>query len=105
MPLHGCRPVKIVGKHCNGCYGVKNMKAGVWPTPWGPLAWGNHGEPTVRTERRYGKLGRVFITWIRYVCNDTKCKAELHVQVDWIIERAQQTKWGKLNTRSHDGSL
>jgi hypothetical protein len=76
--------VKVVGKHVKGCGALRHAQRGDWDTCWGPLAFGDYGKPIVRTERRYGKNGRVFYTWLRFVCNDTSCKAELHVEVDAV---------------------
>jgi hypothetical protein len=80
------RTVKVVGKHIKGCAAVREEKAGRWSTCWGPVAWGEYGQPIVRTMRRYGKTGRAMKTWLRYVCNDPDCKAELHVDTDYIVE-------------------
>ena len=79
------RTVKLVGKHIKTCCGKRHERDGSWSSCWGPLAFGDYGDPLKRTERRYGKNGRVFKTWLRYVCNDSDCKAELHVDCDWIL--------------------
>lgn len=79
------KTVKVVGRHVKGCWARANEKSGHWETCWGPLAYGEYGDPIVRTERRYGKTGRVFKYWLRYVCNDTKCRAELHVETEAIL--------------------
>lgn len=82
--------VKLVGKHVKGCFAVENVRRRVWETQWGPIAYGKHGDATVGTERRYGKNGRVFKTWLRFVCNDSACRAELHVDGDFILAAAKE---------------
>ncbi len=84
--------VKVVGKHVKNCFAVSAKKDGRWNTCWGPVAFGEHGHPTVTTERRYGKNGRRFKTWLRFVCNDPSCKAELHVECEFILETATKIK-------------
>jgi hypothetical protein len=84
------RLVKIVGKHAPDCFAVKNSKSGFWPTHWGPIAYGGHGSPVVRTERRYGKNGSKSRYWLRFVCNDTTCTAELHVEQQFILDAAER---------------
>src|SRR3954462_12174308 len=69
--------VKVVGKHVKGCFALKNAGTGFWNTQWGPIAYGRHGHPIVVTERRYGKNGRVYRHWVRFVCNNSECRAEL----------------------------
>jgi hypothetical protein len=81
-------PVKVMGKHHAECYACKNEAKGFWQTCWGPVAWGKHGGPITRTERRYGKTGRRSLYWLRYLCNDTKCPAELWIATDWILSHA-----------------
>ena len=76
---------KVVGKHHKNCCAVKNEKSGYWNTCWGPIAYGKHGDPIVRTDRRYGKYGLKSTYWLRYVCNDTNCPAELHVDAESIL--------------------
>jgi hypothetical protein len=83
------RKVKVVGKHVRGCFTMRGRRAGEWPSHWGPLAYGEHGDPVVKTERRYGKNGRKFIHWVRFICNDTSCMAELHVASDFILSAAK----------------
>ena len=77
--------IKVVGKHHKDCYARRNYINGLWDTCWGPVAYGVHGDPVITTSRNYGK-GRKFTTWLRYVCNDTKCPAELHIDVDYILQ-------------------
>lgn len=67
---------------------MASVKRGDWRYPWGPIAYGEHGEPTVKTWRHYGKKGRTLRTWVRFVCNDHDCKAELHVEADFILAAA-----------------
>lgn len=82
------KQVKVVGKHVNGCAAVRLAKSGEWSTPWGPIAYGERGNATVNTWRHYGKNGRKLLTWVRFVCNDTDCKAELHVESALILKAA-----------------
>ena len=82
------RLVKVVGNHVKGCAGVRLTKEKGWPHPWGPIPWRDGDKPTVSTWRRYGKNGRALKTWVRFVCNDTKCKAELHVEAEFILKAA-----------------
>lgn len=82
------RQVKVVGKHVKGCAGERLTKTGDWPWPWGPIAWGEHGAPVMKTWRRYGMNGRSLRTWVVFVCNDTACKAQLHVEQDFILKAA-----------------
>lgn len=77
--------VKVVGKHVKGCFAEKAQREGRWPTCWGPIAWGEHGEPVVKTWRKYGKNGKKLLTWVRFVCNCGGCPAELHVESDFIL--------------------
>ena len=84
------RLVKQVGKHRKDCFAIKNRKSGQWPTEWGPIAYGDHGAPIVVTERRYGKKGRAFRHWVRFVCNCIGCKAELHVEAKFILRAARR---------------
>lgn len=77
--------VKVVGKHLKNCYAAKAEKAGTWSTCWGPIAYGEHGDATVKTWRKYGKNGRALLTWVRFVCNHVGCPAELHVEADFIL--------------------
>jgi hypothetical protein len=81
--------VKVVGKHVKGCFALKNAGTGFWNTQWGPIAYGRHGHPIVVTERRYGKNGRVYRHWVRFVCNNSECHAELHVEGDFILSAAK----------------
>jgi len=71
----GMKRIKVVGKHVKDCDAVRLSRSGDWDTCWGPVA----------LQRRYGKHGRVFHTWLRFVCNDTACKAELHVEVNEVF--------------------
>jgi len=80
--------VKIVGGHIKDCFAVKNASAGVWDTCWGPLAFGRYGDPIVTTTRRYGK-GERHTQWLRFVCNDPNCHAELHIDIDAILHFAE----------------
>lgn len=80
--------VKKVGKHRKDCFAVKAVRERDWKTPWGPIAWGDHGEPVVKTWRRYGKNGRKLLTWVRFVCNHSGCPAELHVESEFILNSA-----------------
>lgn len=57
------RQVKVVGKHRRGCDAKRLAKSGAWSTCWGPVAWGDHGDPLITVERRYGKKGRTFRKW------------------------------------------
>lgn len=84
------RVVKQVGQHMKGCFAVKAVREGHWHTPWGPIAWGEHGEPVTKTWRRYGKNGRKLLTWVRFVCNHSGCPAELHVEGDFILTAAER---------------
>lgn len=77
--------VKVVGKHRKDCFAVKAVREGRWYTPWGPIAYGEHGAPVVKTWRKYGKNGRKLLTWVRFVCNHGGCKAELHVESEFIL--------------------
>ena len=79
------RQFKIVGKHLKDCFARKAELEGRWHTAWGPIAYGKHGAPVVTTERRYGKNGRAFKHWVRFICNCSGCPAELHVLDDFII--------------------
>jgi len=85
------KQVKVVGKHVKGCSAVRAVKLGDWDTCWGPIAWGEYGEPVVKTWRKYGKNGKRLLTWVRFVCNNTACKAELHVEADLILRTAERT--------------
>ena len=89
------KQVKVVGKHTRGCYALKNEREGVWDTCWGPIAWGHYGEPVVQTWRHYGKNGRKLRTWVRFICNNGGCKAELHVESDFILRSVERTARGK----------
>ncbi len=82
------KTVKVLGRHRKGCRAVLNEKNGTWDTCWGPLAFGAWGKPVVKTERRYGKKGRAFKTWLRFICNDPQCKAELHVDASFVLSIA-----------------
>ena len=82
------KQVIVVGKHRKGCHAVMLEKDGSWDTCWGPIAWGKYGQPIKVTERRYGAKGRVFKYWLRFICNDTSCKAELHVEGRFIWNKA-----------------
>ena len=75
------RKVKVVGKHDKKCYAVKNQLKGTWSTPWGPI------KGLVDTWHNFGK-GRTLKTWLVFVCNCTFCKAELHVDKDFIEQKA-----------------
>lgn len=86
------KQVKIVGKHSRNCAGVRLTKEGSWSSPWGPLAFGDYGAPTINTWRKYGKNGRRLLTWMRFVCNDASCKAELHVESKLILRTAIKAK-------------
>ena len=79
------RQIKVVGKHLKDCFAVKNERSGFWNTQWGPVQYGDYGPSTVSTERRYGKKGRVFKTWLVFVCNCAGCPARLHVDADFIL--------------------
>lgn len=74
------RLVKIVGKHANGCW-----------REWGPIAYGRHGEPVITTRRRSGRNGTAFRTYVRFMCNNTACEAELHVEQRFILNAATST--------------
>ena len=84
------KDAKIVGLHIAECAEMRSVKNGTRNTCWGPTAWGEYGEPIITTERRYGKNGRVFISWLVFVCNDTECPARLHVRIDAILEHFQR---------------
>lgn len=86
------KQVKVVGKHNKECYGVKATREGRWRNPWGPIAWGDHGQPTIKTWRKYGKNGRALRTWVVFVCNDGGCKAQLHVEADFILAATENRK-------------
>ncbi len=81
--------VKVVGKHRKDCAAVRLAKSGSWNTCWGPIAYGEHGEPVVKTWRMYGKNGRALRSWVRFICNDGGCKAELHVEAEFILAAAE----------------
>ena len=85
MTVHE-RKVKLVGKHRKGCRALYFQRTGDRPTCWGPVAFGDYGHPIVTTARRYGKHGRAFKHWLRFVCNDTECRAELHILTDAILD-------------------
>jgi hypothetical protein len=84
------RQIKVVGKHVKDCAGVRLTRKGDWRSPWGPIAYGDHGSPVIKTWRQYGKNGRALRTWVRFICNDTHCKAELHVEADFILTAAEK---------------
>lgn len=79
--IAGCvvaeRLVKVVGKHQRGCW-----------REWGPIAYGKHGAPVISTQRRSGRRGTIYRTWVRFLCNNTECKAELHVEQRFILGAA-----------------
>lgn len=81
---------KVAVPHIKECAAVRLTKKGDWSTPWGPVAWGEHGDPVITTERRYGKNGRRFTKWVVFVCNDTACKARLHVSTDFVLTAAEK---------------
>ena len=87
------RTVKIVNKHNIDCHALKNQQAGTWKTCWGPLAFGRWGEPVVIRVRKYGKNGKRYKKWLRFICNDINCHAELHVDCDFVL--AQAIKYGE----------
>lgn len=89
------KTVKIVGRHIKGCAAVRLAKSGEWDTCWGPLAYGDRGDPVIVTERRYGKKGRVFKHWLRYLCNDSDCSAELHICADDLPSMLAAREQGK----------
>lgn len=89
------KQVKIVGKHVKGCYALRNERDGTWDTCWGPLSFGGYGDPVVKTWRKYGKKGRVLNTWLRYICNNGGCRAELHVNSDFVLRAASTTTASK----------
>ena len=80
---------KVVVPHIKDCAGVRLTKEGQWHTPWGPIAWGDHGPAVITTERRYGKTGRRYTRWVVFVCNDTGCKARLHITEDAVLQAAE----------------
>lgn len=84
--------VKVVGSHIPNCSALKNRKSGLWTTEWGPIAFGEYGDPVVTTKRRYGKNWWAFRYWLRFVCNDPSCRAELHVEKDFILNAAKKVK-------------
>jgi hypothetical protein len=93
------RQIKVVGKHRKDCWAIKNRKNGTWPTEWGPIAYGAHGEPVRSTERRYGKRGRMFKYWLVFVCNCVGCPAQLHIEDKFILEAARKAT-GSTSTRN-----
>jgi hypothetical protein len=82
---------KVVGKHIKGCGAVEQVRLGHWDTCWGPIAYGERGEPVVKTWRKYGKNGQALRTWVRFVCNHVGCKAELHVEADFILSAVKKS--------------
>lgn len=84
------RQFKVVNKHIKECFAIKNRKDGTWPTEWGPIFYGAHGEPVVTTERRYGKKGFKYRYWLRFMCNCGGCPAELHVEQDFILDAVRR---------------
>ena len=89
----GMPTARLAIKHIKGCRALEYERKGVWRTCWGPMAWGAYGEPIIKTERKYGKVGRRIYTWLVFMCNCTDCPARLHVNVDaialWANSEAQ----------------
>ena len=82
--------VKLHVKHIKGCRALEYERKGVWNTCWGPMPWGAYGDAIVKTERKYGRVGRRIITWLVFMCNCTDCHARLHVNVNAIQEWANK---------------
>ena len=80
----GMPTARLAIKHIKGCRALEYERKGVWRTCWGPMAWGAYGEPIIKTERKYGKVGRRIYTWLVFMCNCMDCPARLHVNVDAI---------------------
>jgi hypothetical protein len=80
------RLVRVAGKHVKGCRAVHLATIGDWSTCWGPLA-----HPVVTKWRKYGRKGTKLQKWIRFKCNDINCKAELHVEAEFILAKASTT--------------
>jgi hypothetical protein len=78
------RQVKVVGKHSKDCW-----------REWGSVAYGKHGEPVIITRRRYGKNGWAMRSWVRVICNNTECKAELHIERKFIPWSARRSRTGR----------
>jgi len=76
--------VKLQVQHIKGCRALEYERKGVWNTCWGPMPWGAYGDAIVKTERKYGRVGKRIITWLVFMCNCTDCPARLHVNVDAI---------------------
>ena len=87
------KPIKRINKHHKKCYALENEKSGFWKTCWGPPAFGSWGEPVVHSVRKYGKKGKRIKHWLRFICNDCSCHAELHVDCDFVL--AQAIKYGE----------
>lgn len=81
--------VKVVGKHVKGCAGVRSSRRGDWPTPWGPIAWGDFGSPVVKTR---SPRGQNVVSWVQFVCNDTQCHARLYVSEQFILASATKKR-------------
>jgi hypothetical protein len=88
--------VKIVGRHVKGCSAVKLEKRGDWDTCWGPIAWGDRGQPIVTTVRKH----RRSLHWVQFLCNNTQCAARLYVEANFILAAEKRSREPQL----HEGS-
>lgn len=73
--------IKRKNKHIKDCGAVRHVKDGVWKSAWAypKLVWANkYGN---ETPKRSG-----YVPWLKIICNDISCHAELWVRNDNFLE-------------------
>jgi hypothetical protein len=69
------------GEHIKDCGAVRQVNLGHWKSVWSypEVVWANkYGNQTPKQ--------RGYIAWLKIVCNDTRCLAEIWVPNDDVID-------------------
>jgi hypothetical protein len=71
---------KFINNHSGDCYSVKNVKSGLWGTPWSYIDGAVYADKIGRLRKSGGQR------WIKVRCNCTYCPAEILVCETDILE-------------------
>lgn len=78
----GKRPKsKLIIEHARDCYAMKNVRNGVWSTPWAYVQPDGDYRDSLGRRRRNG--GR---RWVRIGCNSHVCPALIAVEESSLLE-------------------
>lgn len=72
---------KVIGKHSEDCYAIRNFKNGTWSTPW---AFITDEVTSGRKNAPVAKNGHD--RWVYAICNCTTCSAKIAIRERDILD-------------------